>query len=88
MNTQELADKMAMEAAGKIYVKANLNRINEYSMRDDILSTIPLVELLECISDILGAATGRDEVAFDDTHCIEWIVSRIDALDAKLGGKV
>jgi hypothetical protein len=52
------------------------------------ISTYPLVGLLECISDIRGAVTGEDEVAFDDTHCLEWIVSRIAALDAKLGGKV
>jgi len=103
MTTQEQAEKLAMDAAGRIYVKAKINRINEYSMRDDILSTIPLKEMLDAIEALRKAKWWMDTGSNDSCTCnvsehcsycskasatSSKIDKALDALDAKLKGKV
>jgi hypothetical protein len=82
MNTQELAEKLAMKAAGKIVFPVYCNRTVEKS----ILSTIPLVELLECVEALRFELTCLEQEGAEISA--KKCRSLLCALDAKLGGKV
>jgi len=86
MTTQEQAEKLAMEAARKLYFEPpypdHATYVDHFGKL--ILSTIPIKEMLDCrdaLSDALGHLDGLH------TH---WLAGRraINALDAKLKGKV
>lgn len=76
MNSNQLAKKLAMEAAIKYHHHNQTSRRNETVLSGTILSTIPLVELLECVKELrLEQNQGYVSLALRN-------------LDAKLGGKV
>jgi hypothetical protein len=86
MNTQELAEKLAMEAAEKSYESYRDDDYRTKLIYNGILSTIPLVELLECVEALRFELTCLEQEGAEISA--KKCRSLLCALDAKLEGKV
>jgi len=84
MTTNEMAEKLATEAADSICYQTKCSDFHHQFIKRQILSTIPLKEMLDC-RDALSDALGH----LDGLHP-HWLAGRraINALDEKLKGKV
>ena len=77
MTTQEQAEQLAIDAVTKFTVP--FDEVCVRVRKDIILSTIPLVELLECVSELRRAGRG----SYVDFDAIDKSLAK---LDAKLKG--
>jgi hypothetical protein len=82
MNPTELANKLAMDAADNICYQTKCSDVNHRFLKRTILSTIPLVELLECVEALRESAKGCMHPP--DFYCPFHQV--LNALDSKLAG--